>query len=192
MTAALPMDLTLTLPLALPMSPPTSVSMTVPSARRPGAPAGRPPGRSERTSGPSGVPGQSGPSRRPVPAGPPPSAAALGLLRQAEEGLAEAELLVDPSRRYATAHLAALRAGAAVLAVRAQPAKPRRGVRSVWQLLTLVAPELAEWAAFFAAGSATRAAAEAGITRLVTERAADDLVRQVAQFVEVTRSLVSR
>jgi HEPN superfamily protein len=192
MTAALPMDLTLTLPLALPTSPPTSVSMAVPAARRPGVPAGRPPGRSERTSSPSGVPGQSGASRRSVPVGPPPSAAALGLLRQAEEGLAEAELLVEPSRRYATAHLAALRAGAAVLAVRAQPAKPRRGGRSVWQLLTLVAPELAEWAAFFAAGSATRAAAEAGITRLVTERAADDLIRQVAQFVEVTRSLVSR
>jgi SAV_6107-like HEPN len=125
-------------------------------------------------------------------ASPPPSQAALGLLRQAEQGLAEAERHTDPLRRYATAHLAALRAGAAVLAVRAQPARPRRGGRSVWQLLTAVAPELTEWAAFFAAGSATRAAAEAGITRLVTERAADDLVRQVAQFIDVTRSLVGR
>ena len=128
----------------------------------------------------------------PVPrmANPPPSAAALGLLRQAASGLAEAERLAEPSRRYAEAHLAALRAGAAVLAVRAQPAGRRRGGRSVWQLLTVVAPELSEWAAFFAAGSATRAAAEAGITRLVTERAADDLVRQAGQFIEVSRSLV--
>lgn len=125
-------------------------------------------------------------------AGPPPSAAALGLLRQAEAGLVEAERLVEPSRRFAAAHLAALRAGAAVLAVRAQPLGGRRGGRSVWQLLTRVAPELAEWAAFFAAGSATRAAAEAGITRLVTDRAADDLVRQAGQFVEVSRSLVGR
>jgi len=185
MTATLPMTLPMTLPLTLQMSLPTSLSMTVPSARRPGGPSARP-------SGASGVSGASSGSGRPVPVGPPPSAAALGLLRQAEEGLAEAAGLVEPSRRYATAHLAALRAGAAVLAVRAQPARPRRGGRSVWQLLTLVAPELAEWAAFFAAGSATRAAAEAGITRLVTERAADDLVRQVTQFVEVTRSLVSR
>jgi hypothetical protein len=125
-------------------------------------------------------------------AGPPPSAAALGLLRQAEVGLAEAERLSEPSRRFAAAHLAALRAGAAVLAVRAQPVgrRGRSGGRSVWQLLTRVAPELAEWAAFFAAGSATRAAAEAGITRLVTDRAADDLVRQAGQFVEVSRSLV--
>lgn len=123
---------------------------------------------------------------------PPPSAAALALLRQAEAGLTEAERLADPSRRYAAAHLAALRAGAAVLAVRAQPGGRRRGGRSVWQLLTAVAPELAEWAAFFAAGSATRAAAEAGITRLVTERAADDLVRQAGQFVEITRRLVGQ
>jgi HEPN domain-containing protein len=122
---------------------------------------------------------------------PPPSAAARGLLRQAELGLAEAERLADPSRRFAAAHLAALRAGAAVLAVRGRPSGRRGAGRSVWQLLSAVAPELGEWAAFFAAGSATRAAAEAGITRLVTERAADDLVRQAGQFVEVTRRLMS-
>ncbi len=127
----------------------------------------------------------------PSVAGPPPSAAALALLRQADEGLREAERTVEPARRFTYAHLAALRAGAAVLAVRAQPSSGRgRGGRSVWQLLTVVAPELGEWAAFFAAGSATRAAAEAGITRLVSQRAADDLVRQAGQFVEVTRSLV--
>ena len=126
----------------------------------------------------------------PAQAGPPPPAAALSLLRQAEAGLLEAERLADPSRRYAAAHLAALRAGAAVLAVRALPEKRGRGGRSVWQLLMAVVPELSEWAAFFAAGSATRAAAEAGITRLVNDRAADDLVRQAGQFLSVSRGLV--
>jgi hypothetical protein len=53
-----------------------------------------------------------------------------------------------------------------------------------------VAPELGEWAAFFASASAVRASIEAGITRVVTERSADDLVRQAGQFVEVSRSLV--
>jgi hypothetical protein len=126
----------------------------------------------------------------PVQAGPPPSASALALLRQAERGLKEAEQTVDPCRRYVAAYLAALRAGAAVLAVRAQPARRGRGGRSVWQLMTAVAPELAEWAAFFAAGSSTRASAEAGVSRLVTERAADDLVRQTGQFLVVTRAVV--
>lgn len=115
--------------------------------------------------------------------------AARCLLRQAEECLREAEHAGDASQRFAGAHLAALRAGAAVLAVRAHPAGRRSG-RSVWQLLVVVAPELGEWAAFFAAHSATRAAAEAGITRLVSDRAADDLVRQTGQFLEVIRSLV--
>ena len=46
-------------------------------------------------------------------------------------------------------------------------------------------PELAEWASFFAAGAAKRAAAEAGSTRAVTEREADDLVRDADRFLAV-------
>jgi len=51
-----------------------------------------------------------------------------------------------------------------------------------------VAPEFSEWAAFFAAGSAKRQAAEAGIHRLVSAREADDMVRQVAAFLELVDS----
>ena len=106
--------------------------------------------------------------RRPGPAAAPTPRAALALLRQAAEGLAEAHRRPEPLLRYPAAYLAALRAGAAVLALRARPAPRRRGSRSVWQLLGDVAPELAEWAAYFASCSATRAAAEAGIERLVS------------------------
>src|SRR5690606_33515001 len=93
--------------------------------------------------------------------------------------------------RYAAAHLAALRAAAAVLAARARPEPRRRNqVTSVWVLLAAIAPELGEWAAFFAASASKRAAAEAGIPRAVTTREADDLVRAAAQFVdEVADSL---
>ena len=56
---------------------------------------------------------------------------------------------------------------------------------SVWALLAMVAPELEEWAAFFAAGASKRAAAEAGIPRAVTTREADDLARAAEQFVAV-------
>ena len=71
-----------------------------------------------------------------------------------------------------------------MLAVRA-PGRGRGAGRSrnVWQLLAEVAPELGEWAAFFASCSDTRAAAEAGIARLVGRRDADDLLRQAEQFV---------
>ena len=91
----------------------------------------------------------------------------------------------EPLMRYPAAYLAALRAGAAVLALRARPAPKRRASRSVWSLLGDVAPELAEWAAYFASCSDTSAAAEAGIERLVSTRDADDLLRQSEQFLEL-------
>ncbi|UUW87596.1 MULTISPECIES: SAV_6107 family HEPN domain-containing protein [Pimelobacter] len=106
------------------------------------------------------------------------------LLRSAES-LSEAVAARDVPTRYACAHVAALRAAAALLAARARPAAPprRRGQKNAWVLLAEVAPELGEWATFFAAGAAKRAAAEAGSTRAVTEREADDLVRDADRFL---------
>ena len=116
-------------------------------------------------------------------------AAATQLLEQARRGLAEASGHADPRQRYATAHLGALRAAAAVLAARTRPeASGRRRPRSAWVLLGQVAPELGEWATFFAAGAAKRAAAEAGLSSAVTEREADDLVRDVGAFLTVVES----
>ena len=117
-------------------------------------------------------------------------APALVLLDQAQRALTDAESAAGPVDRYAGAHLAALRAAAAVLAVRAQPARRPSRPTSVWAVLAAVAPELGEWAAFFAAGSATRSAAQAGVTRLVSRRDADDLVRQAGQFLALTERAV--
>ncbi|MAY98221.1 SAV_6107 family HEPN domain-containing protein [uncultured Nocardioides sp.] len=107
-------------------------------------------------------------------------------LARAAESLAEATASRDVPTRYACAHVAALRAAAALLAARARP-QPTRGRRqkNAWVLLTEVAPELAEWATFFSAGAAKRAAAEAGSRRAVTEREADDLVRDADRFLAV-------
>jgi hypothetical protein len=108
------------------------------------------------------------------------------LLVIARHGLAEAAQTRPDGLRYAAAHLAALRAAAAVLAARARPEPTRRHrVTSVWALLVVVAPELGEWATFFANGATKRAAAEAGIPRVVTAREADDLLRSAEQFVAV-------
>ena len=120
-----------------------------------------------------------------LPLPPPLSPAAAQLLDQARAALTEAAACTDPPRRYATAHLGALRAAAAVLAARTRPESGRRRPRSAWVLLEQVAPELGEWAAFFAAGAAKRAAAEAGLSRAVTEREADDLVRDVGGFLAI-------
>jgi hypothetical protein len=126
----------------------------------------------------------------PMPAGqltlvPPMPVAAAQLLDQAHRALAEAGSSTDPRQRYATAHLAALRAAAAVLAARARPESGRGRPRSAWTLLGQVAPDLGEWATFFAAGAGKRAAAEAGLSRAVTEREADDLVRDAGAFLAV-------
>jgi hypothetical protein len=121
-----------------------------------------------------------------VPAHMLPHRSPTELLTIARMGLAEARQTAADGLRYATAHLAALRAAAAVLAARARPEPSRRNrLTSVWALLTAVSPELAEWASFFAAGASKRAAAEAGIPRAVTTREADDLVRAAEQFVDV-------
>jgi len=120
-----------------------------------------------------------------LPLPPAVPAAAVQLLDQARRGLAEAAGCTDPRERYATAHLAALRVAAAVLAARTRPESGSRRPRSAWVLLAQVAPELGEWATFFAAGAAKRAAAEAGLTRAVTDREADDLVRDVGAFLTV-------
>ncbi|HEX3295784.1 MAG TPA: SAV_6107 family HEPN domain-containing protein [Nocardioides sp.] len=105
-------------------------------------------------------------------------------LARSAESLNEAVHAPDVPTRYARAHVAALRAAAALLAARARPTTSRRRPqKNAWILLAEVAPELAEWATFFAAGAAKRAAAEAGSTRAVTEREADDLVRDADRFL---------
>lgn len=113
------------------------------------------------------------------------------LLALARRGLVEASSTERPGERYATAHLAALRAAASVLACRARPASTssrRSRPTSAWVLLTAVAPELGEWAAFFAAGARKRAAAEAGLPTAVTPREADDLVRDAETFLSVVET----
>jgi hypothetical protein len=122
-----------------------------------------------------------------------PATSAAALLRTASRSLEEAAAAVTPAQRYAAAHLAALRAAAAVLAARARPEPPgarRRAPRSVWSMLPAVAPELVEWAAFFAAGAGKRAAAEAGLAHAVTAREADDLLRDADAFLGVVERLL--
>ncbi|HUR50946.1 MAG TPA: SAV_6107 family HEPN domain-containing protein [Mycobacteriales bacterium] len=118
------------------------------------------------------------------------TAALLGL---AHHGLSEAARTTAPGERYALAHLAALRAAAAVLAHRTRPAgsSRRSSPRPAWVLLAEVAPELREWAQFFAAGAAKRAAAEAGLAGVVSPREADDLLRDAQSFLSVVETTLA-
>jgi len=118
------------------------------------------------------------PSRRPV------SQAARDLLADGGGALGRAIRAAEPTDGYAIAHVAALGGAAAVLAARARPGG-RGNQGNAWVLLARLAPVFSEWSAFFAAGSAKRQAAEAGITRLVSPREADDMVRQTSAFLDL-------
>lgn len=115
--------------------------------------------------------------------------AVLADLERSAESLRDAIRATDAATRYACAHVSALRAAAAVIAARPERVGKRRSLNA-WVLLRRVAPELEEWATFFAGGAAKRAAAEAGASNAVTEREADDLVREADRFLAVVeRSL---
>src|SRR3954452_6950324 len=104
---------------------------------------------------------------------------AVRLLMTSRAALREAERATTPAERYAAAHLAALRAAAAVLAARGRPldSRSRRARRPTrgWVVLTRIPPELPECAAYSAAGPDRRAAAEAGFHDAATAREADVL-----------------
>jgi hypothetical protein len=122
-----------------------------------------------------------------------PSPASLRAdLQRAHAAITEAELAANPNERFLAAHLAALRVAAIILRVRAgsaptrQPGRPR----NAWRLVAEVAPEFAEWAAYFAATEAKRDAVRSGEATIVTAREADDLVRDARSFLLVVeRSL---
>jgi hypothetical protein len=147
-------------------------------------------GGADRGSVPAGAASRPETPTVPVPAHLLPHRTPAQLLTIAHEGLTEAAKTRSDGLRYATAHLAALRAAAALIAARARPSAPGRRARatSAWSLLVLVAPEFSEWAGYFALGASKRAAAEAGIPHVVSAREADDLLRAAEQFVAVAES----
>lgn len=103
------------------------------------------------------------------------------LLHRCRTGLQIAANATTAGERFAAAHLAALRAAAAVLAACPLPSRRTR-LRSVWDIVPLVAPDLSEWCEFFAGTARRRAAAERGSIQ-ITAREADDLIRQVMLFL---------
>ena len=90
-----------------------------------------------------------GASRAPV------SPRARELVHRADAELLAAQYSSEAWEQFSHAHLAALRAGAAVVASRGTPGG-RRPPRTVWAMLHQVAPELDEWSDYFAAGGVPR------------------------------------
>lgn len=104
--------------------------------------------------------------------------AVLELLERAEASLLAACHSREVDQRHQHARLGALRAAAALVAARTTGSAS--GPRSLWAVLPVVAPELAEWAGFF--GTATRRTGTPGT------READDLLRQAETFLDLVRA----
>lgn len=115
---------------------------------------------------------------------PPVPPAVHELLERSRSTLEAACRTSDVAERYLEAHLGALRAAAALVAARTVPS-PRSRPRSVWQVLPALAPDLGEWAAFFAGTSSRRAVLDRG--GWLPAREADDLLRQAEMFLEIVQ-----
>jgi len=120
------------------------------------------------------------------------AATTLDLLDRSREALTSGYAASVASTRYLAASLAALRAGAALVAARSATS-PGSGLASgggphdVWALTARVAPEFTEWAQRFAAVTGQRVGVETGLVR-VTAREADDLLRDAETFVDLAAS----
>ena len=114
---------------------------------------------------------------------------ALEFFQSAQHMVEHAGTMSDVNLRYSLAHRAALRTAAGVLAVRATKAAATARARarqsrpqSAWVLLRKVAPEMGEWADYFATHAPIREAAEAG-SSMITPRMADDAIRDAVAFL---------
>jgi hypothetical protein len=117
-----------------------------------------------------------------------PASEVLTLLNRSDAELVAADLAGSPEERFVHGHLAALRAGAAVVAAVGRTGR-RRAPRPVWELVAQAAPELAGWSARFAAAAPLRAAVETG-RRDVPAGRADRAVAEATAFSVAVRDLL--
>ncbi|WP_426595343.1 SAV_6107 family HEPN domain-containing protein [Cellulomonas sp. McL0617] len=121
--------------------------------------------------------------------GGPQSSRASELLHRADDELCAARLSSEAWELFSHAHLAALRAGAAVVAARTV-GPGRRQLRTVWELLDAVAPEMASWSTYFADAAALRSAVDAGRFEELAPGRAEQALFWAEDFVDAARSAV--
>lgn len=123
----------------------------------------------------------------PVGALPPQTA---DLLARADAELLAAQFSGEPWEKFTHAHLAALRAGAGLVAARGRPSG-RGAPRTVWGMLDAVAPELHAHSAFFAQSAPLRSAVDAGRLELVSDARAEQALCAAEDLVDAVRALLA-
>jgi len=120
------------------------------------------------------------------PSKPPVPEAAVELLARSDAELV-ATLASAPDETLLHAHLAALRAGAALVQARGRPGG-RPAPRTVWDMVAVLAPDLAGWTAFFADNAVARAAVEAGRGAMVDPARAERALAAAEDFQDAVRA----
>lgn len=122
---------------------------------------------------------------------------AVDLLFRARHALTAAAEAADPGEQLVHAHLGALRAASAMVALRNSPlgrarsrSATRGAPRDVWSQLAECAPELHGWAEFFAGQAGRRAQVEAGIGRYPDAGESYQLLLQAEVFVDAVAVLM--
>ncbi|MCC2316009.1 SAV_6107 family HEPN domain-containing protein [Cellulomonas xiejunii] len=112
------------------------------------------------------------------------------LLSRADAELLAAQFSGEPWEMFSHAHLAALRAGAALVEARGRPAG-RGAPRTVWGMLDAVAPELHTFSALFAQAATLRSAVDAGRFELVTPARAERALCAAEDLVDAVRDALA-
>lgn len=114
------------------------------------------------------------------------------VLVQARALLADAQEQSGPADRFRIAHLAALRAAAALLLTVGTPGRrPAPRPTSAWLLIDRLLPDFRQWSDYFAARAAQRAAADAGATGAVTAAQAAEMLAAVPTFLALVDAAVT-
>lgn len=120
-------------------------------------------------------------------------ASSAELLTQAWRAIAEAQTATEAELRFERAAVGAVRAASAVIAGCPNQVRGARA-QSVWTLLVRCAPEMREWADFFSATTRSCLLLRSnGVpSGGITQRLADDLLRDADRFTHEVRSLLMR
>lgn len=114
---------------------------------------------------------------------------AVDLLARSDAELVAATFSQEAPARFVHAHVAALRAGAALIQVTGRPSR-RPPLRTVWDMVMAVAPELSGWAAYFADNAAARSAIEAGRPGVVDDERAERALVAAEDFHAAIRARI--
>lgn len=108
------------------------------------------------------------------------------LLARAHAELDGAQSAPEPREQFLHAHMAALRAAAAVVSVVPRDRAPRRRgtPRSVWVQLEEAGPQWQEWARYYTASAHTRAALESGQLREIESAQAQEAIDTAGRFIQ--------